>query len=131
MGIFDDILNVAGELFKDRPESITNWMDAMKGAGATRAHLERRGQSGIWQVSGAAFDSRGRCVDRKTWQIEANTGLKKFWEGDQSGLGELFDGGNQITYDLGGGDNANDDDDEDFDDFDDDDDDFDDFDDDD
>jgi hypothetical protein len=104
MGFLDSFLDAAGailhEMSKDRPVDISNWIDSMEESGAAAVNLKRKGKKGVYLVQGAAFDARGNCVDRQTWQIEANTGLKNFLEGDQSGLGELFDWKNEITYDL-------------------------------
>lgn len=115
MGFLDSLLEVAGavlnEMAKDRPDDIVEWIDSMKESGAVEARLIRKGQKGIYLVAGAAFNAKGRCIDQRSWRIEGNTGFKKFMEGDQSGLGELFDWKNEITYDL-----TADDEDEDYDD---------------
>jgi hypothetical protein len=104
MGFLDSLLDATGvilnEISKDRPEDIAEWIDLMKESGAAAVNLRRKGNKGIYLVAGAAFDTSGKCINQHTWQIEANTGLKKIWEGDQSGLGELFDWKNEITYDL-------------------------------
>jgi hypothetical protein len=104
MGFLDSLLDAAGtilhEMSKDKPGDIAEWIDSMQESGAAAVNLRRKGKKGVYLVAGAAFDARGNCVDQQTWQIEANTGLKKFWQGDQSGLGELFDWKDEITYDL-------------------------------
>ncbi|MDR2019300.1 MAG: DUF4339 domain-containing protein [Treponema sp.] len=104
MGFLDSFLKITGavltEIFKDRPQDIAEWLDSMKASGAVEANLRRKGRKGIYLVTGAAFDAKGKCIDHKTWQIEGNTGFKKIMEGDQSGLGEIFDWKNEITYDL-------------------------------
>jgi hypothetical protein len=104
MGFLDSLLDVAEvvlhEISKDRPNDIAEWIDSMKESGAVAVNLRRKGKKGVYLVAGAAFNARGKCINQKTWQIEANTGFKKILEGDQSGLGELFDWKNEITYDL-------------------------------
>jgi len=127
MGFLDSLLNgleiaahVANELFKDSPRDIANWINEMQDSGASSVNLKREESGGILTVNAKAFDSDGDCLEKKQWQFECNSGIKRLWSGIGEGLEcivDLFEGEDDITYDLtddedNGENNSDDDDDE-------------------
>jgi len=120
MGLLDsllDVLEIAGHianaLFKDSPHDIADWINAMQDTGAASVKLKRNESNGILTVKAKAFDTDGTCIDKHKWQFECNSGIKRFMSGIGKGLEsivDIFQGEDEITYDLTDDDDEEDDD---------------------
>ncbi|GHT71251.1 hypothetical protein FACS1894110_24030 [Spirochaetia bacterium] len=108
MGFLDSLINgieiakdVFDELAKDKPSNISTWIDAMQETGAAEVVLKRKKEDGVYTVKAKAYDADGNCIERETWHIEcANKGFKALMEGEKSGLEDLFEGENEVNFDL-------------------------------
>jgi len=102
MGFWDALLDVGigvlNELGKSSASDITEWLNNANEAGAAKAVLTRNDGKGIAYITAVAYDDNDCILNRASWNVECNTGFKKFWEGDRSGLSSIFGGEKEIVY---------------------------------
>jgi len=102
MGFWDALLDIGigvlNELGKSKASDIAEWLNDMKDSGAAAAVLKRKDGKGIAYITATAYDEDDNIIDSASWNIECNTGFKKFLDGDRSGLSNIFEGKKEIVY---------------------------------
>ena len=112
MGFWDIVnagLQIASELAKASTEKIVNWVNEAQENGAAGVFLQRRKGPGVWQVQATAVDVKGRTLATGSWTIERASGIKRFVSGEvgggteyEQGMSDLFEGKDEIFYNLTG-----------------------------
>ena len=110
MGFWDIVsagLEIANELVKDSTQKVVNWINDARENGAAGVRLKRKKDTGVWKVKAKALDENGHTLATGSWMIERASGLKRFMTGEvgggtvyEQGLSDLFDGKDEIFYDL-------------------------------